>query len=116
EQQQQNLLEQNQRQRDELDRSAELPRFTSPEPASPASGPCFTITRITLDGATLLSESQSGRLTAPWINQCLDISRLAELTRAVSDWYIHKGYITSRAFITEQDLSGGELHISVLEG
>ncbi|MCT4700662.1 ShlB/FhaC/HecB family hemolysin secretion/activation protein, partial [Enterobacteriaceae bacterium H6W4] len=32
EQQQQNLLEQNQRQRDELDRSAELPRFTSPEP------------------------------------------------------------------------------------
>ncbi|MCT4713947.1 ShlB/FhaC/HecB family hemolysin secretion/activation protein [Enterobacteriaceae bacterium H18W14] len=116
EQQQQNLLEQNQRQRDELDRSAELPRFTSPEPASPASGPCFTITRITLDGATLLSESQSRRLTAPWINQCLDISRLAELTRAVSDWYIHKGYITSRAFITEQDLSGGELHISVLEG
>ncbi|MCT4714510.1 ShlB/FhaC/HecB family hemolysin secretion/activation protein [Enterobacteriaceae bacterium H18W14] len=116
EQQQQNLLEQNQRQRDELDRSAELPRFTSPEPASPASGPCFTITHISLDGATLLSESQSGRLTAPWINQCLDISRLAELTRAVSDWYIHKGYITSRAFITEQDLSGGELHISVLEG
>ncbi|WP_435929259.1 ShlB/FhaC/HecB family hemolysin secretion/activation protein [Dryocola sp. BD613] len=116
EQQQQNLLQQNQSQRDELERSVELPRFTSPEPASPASGPCFIITRITLDGATLLSGKQASRLSAPWINQCLDISRLAELTRAVSDWYIHKGYITSRAFITEQDLSGGELQISVLEG
>jgi hypothetical protein len=56
EQQQQNILQQNQRQRDELERSAEQPRFTPPVPASPASGPCFTISRITLDGATLLNE------------------------------------------------------------
>ncbi len=98
EQQQQNLLQQNQRQRDELERSAELPRFVSPIPASPVSGPCFAITRITLDGATLLNERKARRLTAPWVNQCLDISRLTELTRAISDWYISRGFITSRAF------------------
>jgi hemolysin activation/secretion protein len=116
EQQQQNILQQNQRQRDELERSAEQPRFTPPVPASPASGPCFTISRITLDGATLLNDRQASRLTAPWINQCLDMPRLNELTRTVSDWYISRGYITSRAFLTEQDLSAGELHIAVMEG
>ncbi|HDX3908406.1 TPA: ShlB/FhaC/HecB family hemolysin secretion/activation protein, partial [Enterobacter asburiae] len=34
----------------------------------------------------------------------------------ISDWYISRGYITSRAFLTEQDLSGGQLNIVVLEG
>ncbi|EDX1476372.1 ShlB/FhaC/HecB family hemolysin secretion/activation protein, partial [Salmonella enterica subsp. enterica serovar Bonariensis] len=42
--------------------------------------------------------------------------RLTELTNVISDWYISRGYITSRAFLTEQDLSSGVLHIAVLEG
>ena len=116
EQQQQNLLQQNQRQRAELERSTELPRAAQPPLLKPASGPCFNISHISLDGASLLNERQASRLTAPWINQCLDMPRLAELTRTISDWYISRGYITSRAFLTEQDLSGGELHIAVLEG
>lgn len=41
---------------------------------------------------------------------------LTELTRVTSAGYISRGYITSRAFLSEQDLSGGELHIAVLEG
>lgn len=44
------------------------------------------------------------------------MARLTRLTDAVSDWYISRGYITSRAFLTEQDLSGGVLHLAVLEG
>lgn len=115
-QQQQQLLEQNQRQRDELQRSTPLRR--TPEPGVPSSthGPCFTISRIELDGATMLTPRAAGRLTAPWVNQCLDMPRLSQLTRSVSDWYISRGYITSRAFLTEQDLSAGVLHITVLEG
>lgn len=54
--------------------------------------------------------------TAPWLNPCLDMARLTQVTNAVSDWYISRGYITSRAFLTEQDLSSGVLHLTVLEG
>ncbi|ECO1613232.1 ShlB/FhaC/HecB family hemolysin secretion/activation protein [Salmonella enterica subsp. enterica serovar Paratyphi B] len=115
-QQQQQRLEQNQRQRDELQRSTPLRRTPEPSASSPIQGPCFTISRIELDGATTLSSRAAGRLTAPWINQCLDMPRLSQLTRSVSDWYISRGYITSRAFLTEQDLSAGVLHITVLEG
>ncbi|MHA1020320.1 ShlB/FhaC/HecB family hemolysin secretion/activation protein [Enterobacter mori] len=115
-QQQQQLLDENQRQREELERSAIVPRSVTPDDASTPQGPCFVIRRIELSGATLLSPSAKNRLTAPWINQCLDMARLTRLTDAVSDWYISRGYITSRAFLTEQDLSGGILHLAVLEG
>ncbi|EHN8833975.1 ShlB/FhaC/HecB family hemolysin secretion/activation protein [Enterobacter hormaechei] len=115
-QQQQLLLDENQRQREELERSAIVPRPVTPDDAFTPQGPCFVIRRIELSGATLLSPSAKNRLTAPWINQCLDMALLTRLTDAVSDWYISRGYITSRAFLTEQDLSGGVLHLAVLEG
>ncbi|RNW18992.1 ShlB/FhaC/HecB family hemolysin secretion/activation protein [Citrobacter werkmanii] len=115
-QQQQQLLNENQRQREELERSVTLPVTVTPKTPARAEGPCFMISRIDIDGATKLSAAASAKLIAPWVNQCLDIPRLTELTNAISDWYISRGYITSRAFLTEQDLSSGVLHIAVLEG
>jgi hemolysin activation/secretion protein len=115
-QQQQLLLDQNQRQRDELERSTVLPRMPSSPALSASDGPCFVISRIVLEGATAMPDVAQSRLTAPWRNQCLDMAALNDLTHAVSDWYISRGYITSRAFLTEQDLTHGTLHIAVLEG
>lgn len=115
-QQQEQLLRQNQLQRDELERSTPLPRAGQSTPVSPAGGPCFDIRIITLSGVTLISAKAQQTLTAPWQNQCLNMAKISALTAAISDWYISRGYITSRAFLTEQDLSQGELRIVVLEG
>lgn len=115
-QQQQQLLDANQRQRESLERSVVLPPPAVPDASSPLQGPCFVINRIELTGATRLSAAAKTRLTAPWLNQCLDMPRLTQLTNSVSEWYISRGFITSRAFLTEQDLSDGVLHIAVLEG
>ncbi|CAD5358836.1 Outer membrane transporter CdiB [Enterobacter cancerogenus] len=115
-QQQQQLLQENQRQREELERSVVLPGSAKPVNVPSTQGPCFVISRIELSGATLFSPSTKKSLIAPWVNQCLDIARLNTLTNAISDWYISRGYITSRAFLTEQDLSSGVLHLTVLEG
>ncbi len=115
-QQQEQLLRQNQLQREELDRSTPLPRASQSAPDTPAQGPCFTIRTITLSGVTLISAKAQQKLIGPWQNRCLDMAKITELTTAISDWYISRGYITSRAFLTEQDLSQGELRIVVLEG
>ncbi|UXY10991.1 ShlB/FhaC/HecB family hemolysin secretion/activation protein [Kosakonia sp. ML.JS2a] len=115
-QQQEQLLLQNQQQRDELERSTPLPRAGQSVPASQPGGPCFAIHTITLSGVTLISAKAQQKLTAPWQNRCLDMAKITELTAAISDWYISRGYITSRAFLTEQDLSQGELRLVVLEG
>lgn len=115
-QQQRELLEQNQQQRQELQRSL-TPKLTSPPAATPApGGPCFTINAIRLEGAEQLSGGAERRLTQPYLRQCLNLGQIQTLVQQVSDWYISRGYITSRAFLTEQDLSHGELRLLVLEG
>ncbi|XTZ40608.1 ShlB/FhaC/HecB family hemolysin secretion/activation protein [Salmonella enterica] len=115
-QQQEELLRQNQQQRDELESSTPLPRAEPKLPGLPVTGPCFNIHTITLDGVALISKKAQQKLISPWQNRCLDIAKINELTAAVSDWYISRGYITSRAFLTEQDLSKGKLRLVVLEG
>ncbi|MEN0582626.1 MULTISPECIES: ShlB/FhaC/HecB family hemolysin secretion/activation protein [unclassified Kosakonia] len=115
-QQQEQLLRQNQQQRDELERATPLPRAGRTPSDTQAGGPCIDIHTITLSGVTLISEKAQQKLLAPWQNQCLNMAKITGLTAAISDWYISRGYITSRAFLTEQDLSHGELRIVVLEG
>ncbi|TNV10118.1 ShlB/FhaC/HecB family hemolysin secretion/activation protein [Buttiauxella sp. B2] len=116
EQQQQQLLRQNQQQRESLERTVPLPRAPDTAARGTLNGPCFTINHIFLDGATLPDERVQQKLLAPWHGQCLDMARINQLTNAVSDWYISQGYITSRAFLTQQDLRTGELHLAILEG
>ncbi|AXD45938.1 ShlB/FhaC/HecB family hemolysin secretion/activation protein [Salmonella enterica] len=115
-QQQQLLLDESRRQREELERAVPVTRPSRPGLSVPASGTCFTVSSIVLEGATLIDDRRQHRLLAPWLNQCLDMQRIHQLSNAVSDWYISRGYITSRAFLTEQNLRSGRLHLAVMEG
>lgn len=114
EQQQRQLLQQNQQQRQELERSTPI----TPAPQTPVhtGGPCFDIHTITLLGADKMPARDQRKLTQPYLQQCLGISQINTLVKQVSDWYIGQGYITSRAFLTEQDLSSGTLSLTVMEG
>ncbi|KNH31694.1 ShlB/FhaC/HecB family hemolysin secretion/activation protein [Pantoea vagans] len=112
--QQQQRLQQDQQQRDALTQAhqVELQKTES----APASGPCFEINQISLQQASLITPDTQKRLVAPYINQCPSLDRINQLVRAISEWYVQRGYITSRAFLTEQNLSHGTLNITVLEG
>lgn len=112
--QQQQRLQQDQQQRDALWNAA-APQATASE-ESGASGPCFPVHHISLRNASLFPLRQQQNITATYINRCLNLTEINSLVHAISDWYMQRGYITSRAFLTEQDLSTGELVIPVLEG
>ena len=112
--QQQQRLQQDQQQRDALTQAHQV-ELQKTESAS-ASGPCFEINQISLQQASLITPDTQKRLVAPYINQCLSLDRINQLVRAISEWYVQRGYITSRAFLTEQNLSHGTLNITVLEG
>lgn len=59
---QQQWLEQDQQQRDEMMRTLQ-PAIPAPSNPDPDSGRCFTLTRITLEGSSLLSGRARTRLT-----------------------------------------------------
>lgn len=114
-QQQRELLQQNQQQRQELQRSL-TPVLPQAPAATAPGGPCFTINTVRFEGANLLPASARQVLTKSYLQRCLNLAQINTLVQQVSDWYIERGYITSRAFLTEQDLSHGELKLLVLEG
>lgn len=109
------LLQEQQRRLEEL---KDLPgRQAAPaQPSAPADTRCFTITTIELKGADSLSESERNRLTRPYLGQCLGVSQLNELLKVITDLYIEKGLVTSRAYLPQQDLSKGQLQVLIVEG
>lgn len=74
------------------------------------------VTHIHFEGASQLSASQQTRLTSPYLNSCMGLIHINALIRDVSQWYLAAGFVTSRAFLPEQDLAKGTLTIAVLEG
>lgn len=114
-QQQRNQLQQDSQQREALQRMTP-PRTGAPTGVSGTGGPCFTLTSIELQGAEALPAAVRQQLTAPYLGQCVGVAQINQLVKQVSDWYIAQGYITSRAFLTAQDLSHGTLRLVVMEG
>jgi hemolysin activation/secretion protein len=112
---QERLLEQQQRRLEEL---KTLPgKAAQPtQPVVPADTRCFPIKDIELQGADSLSASERERLLKPYLGQCLGVPQLNELLKGITDHYIDKGLLTSRAYLPQQDLSGGHLKVLVVEG
>ncbi|PWU25857.1 ShlB family hemolysin secretion/activation protein [Pseudomonas sp. RW407] len=112
---QEQLLREQQKRLEELQ---QLPGKAAPQApaAQPADTRCFDIREITLEGAGHLAASTRERLLAPYRGQCLGVAQLNELLRTITDHYLARGFVTTRAYLPQQDLSGGTLKIIVVEG
>ncbi|MEB0048690.1 MULTISPECIES: ShlB/FhaC/HecB family hemolysin secretion/activation protein [unclassified Pseudomonas] len=86
------------------------------QPTAPADARCFPIQDIELKGADSLSVAEQQHLLKSYIGQCLGVTQLNELLKVITDHYIEKGLVTSRAYLPQQDLSAGHLKVLVVEG
>lgn len=77
---------------------------------------CRDIKEIVLTGANTLPESEKAALVAPFLGQCLNVGDFEKLLSRVTAWYINRGYVTTRVYVPQQDLSKGRLELLVLEG
>ncbi|WP_320109832.1 ShlB/FhaC/HecB family hemolysin secretion/activation protein [Pseudomonas viciae] len=107
-----------QEQRRRLEELKDLPgKEAKPaQPTAPADTRCFPIKTIELKGADALSEGERQRLLKPFLNQCLGVPQLNQLLKVITDYYLEKGLVTSRAYLPQQDLSSGHLQVLVVEG
>ncbi|PDT32868.1 hemin transporter [Rhizobium sp. M10] len=86
-------------------------------PAAPGNGACFDITRVEIDGASLLSAQEIGKVTAPYGNRCVGLAEINAVLRDVTHLYIDHGYVTSRAYVPQQDIRTTRiLRLLVVEG
>lgn len=112
---QERRLEEQQRRLQELQ---SLPGRAAPVEPQPSAVPaqCFDIQRIELQGATMMDARSRIRLLAPFEGRCLGPADLNEVLRAVTAYYLDRGYVTSRAYLPEQNLGSGALQVIVIEG
>ncbi|HEJ6403202.1 TPA: ShlB/FhaC/HecB family hemolysin secretion/activation protein [Pseudomonas aeruginosa] len=112
---QERVLEDQQKRLQELQ---QLPGVKQPAlPATPsADESCFVINSIQLKGATLIPAVRQRELLKPFEKRCLGSGQLNELLKAITQYYIDAGYVTSRAYLPQQDLADGELDVLVIEG
>ncbi len=91
------------------------PTQESPEVTPPSSDSIF-IKKIEVLGNTVLQD-EIAALTQPYENREATFEELLELRSAIIQLYIKNGYITSGAFLpNNQDLSTGMIQIQVVEG
>jgi hemolysin activation/secretion protein len=109
------LLEEQRRRLEELQSLPGPAKEPSPKaPVVPAR--CFDIRHIELKGTMLIDASDRATLVAPFEGRCLGPADFNEVLRSVTAYYLDRGYVTSRAYLGEQDLSGGVLEVIVIEG
>ena len=113
-QRQAELLELNEQQRLSLQRSTSVDSRVSS--SSAPGGNCIRINTIILTGASHLPTDVERKIYADWQHRCLFLRDLFQLRDTISAWYLNAGFITSQAFILPQDLAGGSLTVTVIEG
>jgi hemolysin activation/secretion protein len=82
----------------------------------PADTRCFNVEKIEIAGVTAFKPSVINQIKDSYIHRCIGLSEINELIKRISNLYIEKGLITSRAFLQPQNLNDGVLDILVVEG
>lgn len=77
---------------------------------------CFDISSVSVAGVGVFSSEVIQSITNRYVNRCLTLDHINNLVAEISNLYLNNGYVTSRAYIVEQDLSDNTLDLIVLEG
>lgn len=116
-----NQFEQRQRlefegiQRDSILNGNEL-QFHDNKLSDDLNAKCIDIKEIELINDSVIFPKEILEITNHYKEQCLSIVAIKNITKEITNYYIKQGYITSQAFIPEQDLSNYILRIQVIEG
>lgn len=96
----------------------EIPGLERAEPA-PTTAPdeeTIHIRDFKLEGVEFIPEAELQAVLEPYRNRDLTIAQIEEAATKVTQVYQEQGYILTRAYIPQQDASGGVLTIGLLVG
>lgn len=77
---------------------------------------CRPLERVDVETSEILSAKRAQSLVSDFIGRCIDAPLTRELLAAISDDLIERGYITSRPYLSPQDISDGQIEIRILVG
>ncbi len=75
-----------------------------------------TVKKILVTGYTVFSEREIEEIIKVYHGEKLSFSELRNITKTITDLYVSRGYITSGAFLPEQEIVDGIINVQVIEG
>ena len=97
---------------DGLDTRQLQPKIVVPE----LGASCRSIWVVNISSAPNLSAAMRQRITDEFTGRCLNVADIERILGEITKFYIDRGFITTRAYLPQQDLSSGQLEILVIEG
>ncbi len=77
---------------------------------------CIKLKAINIDEKDLFPEDKQKDITDKYLNQCLESKLIKGLLAEISGFYLEEGYVTTKAFLTPQDISDGEIEVKIIKG
>jgi hemolysin activation/secretion protein len=94
-----------------------LPQAATPAPAPDGKEqPSFVLTSVQFNGNTVFSRETLQQLVVDKLNQPVTFADLQLLAARITEHYRQSDYVLSRAAVPVQDVSGGKVEFSILEG
>ena len=85
-------------------------------PAPPPNPAGIAVKKIEVKGSTVFGDNELDPIIKPVEGRTVAIEELRKVADALSQLYLDRGYITSRAILNEESLSSGVVQIQVIEG
>lgn len=74
------------------------------------------VRKIIVTGSTVFSADELAEVTTPYVNRELTSEDLETLRRALTLYYVDKGYVNSGAIIPDQTVVDGAIRLHIVEG
>ena len=98
----------------------QIPPTVKPQPPSPVPQPLpntvIQVQKIQVVGSTILSQDEINALIKPFEGRSATLEQLRQIADKITEIYLNRGYITSRAVLPPQTITAGVIQIQVLEG
>lgn len=88
----------------------------TPQTPTPSNSPIIQVQKIKVTGSTVFSLDQFNPIVQPYEGRSLTVEQLREVADKITQLYLDRGYITSRAILVDQAITEGAVEIRVLEG
>lgn len=76
----------------------------------------IVVEKFNFAGNTVFSPAELQNAIASFINKPISFAQLIQAANAITELYVARGYITSGAYIPEQNLQSGAVQIQIVEG
>src|SRR4028119_1280367 len=98
----------------------QVPPTVAPQPPSPVPptlpSAAIDVQKIQVVGSTILSQDEINGLVKPLEGRSATLEELKQIADKITEIYLNRGYITSRAVLPPQTITAGVVQIQVIEG